>query len=131
MAVTGTMFVTLDCADARTLAKFWAAMLGGTIVFSTPQSVGVRSEAGRLAAMVVADYRPPTWPEAEVPKQIHLDLAVDDLETAVAEAIRHGATPAAVQPAPEARRILLDPAGHPFCLTTMIPREPAPSADAD
>ena len=131
MAVTQTMFVTLDCADAQSLAQFWAAMLGGTIVFSTAQSVGVRSEAGRLAAMVVADYRPPTWPESEVPKQIHLDLGVEDLEAAVAEAIRHGAIPAAVQPAPEARRILLDPAGHPFCLTTMIPRESAASADAD
>ncbi|HEY6798982.1 MAG TPA: VOC family protein [Kineosporiaceae bacterium] len=131
MAVTRTMFVTLDCADARTLAQFWAAMLDGTIVFSTPRSVGVHSEAGRLAAMVVADYRPPTWPEAEVPKQIHLDLSVDDLEAAVAEAVRHGAIPATVQPAPEARRILLDPAGHPFCLTTMIPRESAAGADAD
>jgi len=106
MAVARTMFVTLDCADARALAEFWAAMLGGTIVFSTPGSVGVRSEAGRLAAMVVADYRPPTWPESQVPKQIHLDLAVDDLETAVAEG------------------------GHPFCLTTMIPRESGASADA-
>jgi Glyoxalase-like domain len=131
VAVTGTMFVTLDCADARTLAEFWAAMLGGTIVFSTPRAVGVRSEAGRLAAMVVADYRPPTWPEPDVPKQIHLDLAVDDLDAAVAEAVRHGAVPAAVQPAPEARRILLDPAGHPFCLTTMIPRESAASPDSD
>jgi len=123
MVVTRTVFVTLDCADATALAEFWAAMLGGTVVFTTPRSVGVRSEAGWLAAMAVADYRPPTWPEPDVPKQIHLDLAVDDLEAAVAEAIRCGATPAAVQPAPEARRILLDPAGHPFCLTTMIPRE--------
>jgi hypothetical protein len=73
--------------------------------------------------MAVDDYQPPTWPEPDVPKQIHLDLAVDDLEVAVAEAIGCGATLAAVQPAPEARRILLDPAGHPFCLTTMIPRE--------
>ncbi len=123
MAVTRTMYVTLDCAEARPLAEFWAAMLGGTIVFSTPQAVGVRSEAGLIAAMVVPDYRPPTWPEPDVPKQIHLDLGVDDLEDAVAEAIAHGATPAAVQPAPEVRRILLDPAGHPFCLTTMIPRD--------
>jgi hypothetical protein len=42
-----------------------------------------------------------------VPKQIHLDL---------------GATRAEFQPAPDARRILLDPAGHPFCLTVGIPR---------
>jgi Glyoxalase-like domain len=119
------MFVTLDCAEPRALAEFWAAMLGGTIVFTTPQAVGVRSDAGLIAAMTVPDYRPPTWPDSDVPKQIHLDLAVDDLDAAVAEAIRCGATPATTQPAPEARRILFDPAGHPFCLTTMIPREAA------
>lgn len=114
------------CQDA-------GGVLGGDVGWDhrvlDPRSVGVRSDAGRLAAMAVADYRPPTWPEPDVPKQIHLDLAVDDLEAAVAEAIRHGATPAAFQPAPEARRILLDPAGHPFCLTTMIPRESGADGD--
>ena len=54
----------------------------------------VRSE-GR-----VADYRPPTWPEADVPKQFHLDLAVTDLQAAVDEAERLGATQTAFQPAP-------------------------------
>jgi Glyoxalase-like domain len=33
-----------------------------------------------------------------------------------------GAVSAQFQPAPEARRIMLDPAGHPFCLTTGIPK---------
>jgi hypothetical protein len=121
--VTRTVYVTLDCDDAQQLAQFWAAMLDGTIVFTTAAAVGVRSDAGRLAAVRVPGYRPPTWPEDDVPKQIHLDLGVDDLEAAVAEAVRCGATPTAFQPAPEARRVLLDPAGHPFCLTTGIPRE--------
>lgn len=39
------------------------------------------------------------------------------------EAERLGARPAPEQPAPEHRRVLLDPAGHPFCLTTQVPRE--------
>ncbi len=123
MAVARTGFVTLDCADPRPLAEFWAGMLGGTIVFTTAAAVGVRTEWIRLAAMAVPDYQPPTWPEAGVPKQIHLDLAVSDLDAAVAEAERLGATPAVFQPAPELRRILFDPAGHPFCLTTQIPPE--------
>jgi hypothetical protein len=59
--------------------------------------------------------------EAGVPKQLHLDLAVTDLDAAQSEAQRLGAAPAAVQPAPDRRRVLLDPAGHPFCLTTQIP----------
>jgi hypothetical protein len=35
-----------------------------------------------LASLKVLDYKPPTWPEADIPKQIHLDLAVTDLPAA-------------------------------------------------
>ncbi len=52
---------------------------------------------------------------------MHFDLAVRDLEAAQAEAVRLGATLAAAQPAPGRWRVLLDPAGHPFCLSTQIP----------
>jgi hypothetical protein len=76
-----------------------------------------------LAALKVEDYVAPTWPAAEVPKQIHLDLAVTDLDAAVAEAERLGARVAPFQPAPDRWRVLLDPADHPFCLTTQIPPE--------
>ncbi|HLM96560.1 MAG TPA: hypothetical protein VK283_09590 [Acidimicrobiales bacterium] len=31
------------------------------------------------------------------------------------------ADPAAAQPAPDRYLVLLDPAGHPFCLSTQIP----------
>ncbi len=48
---------------------------------------------------------------------------MSDLGAAVAEAGRLGAVAAVFQPAPGQRRTLLDPAGHPFCLTTQIPRE--------
>lgn len=123
MAVARTVFVTLDCADPLPLAQFWAAMLDGEIRIVSAATVGVRTSSVWITAMRVADYRPPTWPEPGVPKQIHLDLAVDDLPAAVAEAERHGATPTGFQPAPDLRRVMLDPAGHPFCLTTQAPRE--------
>jgi len=32
-----------------------------------------------------------------------------------------GATTAGHQPMPRAWRVLIDPAGHPFCLTTVTP----------
>ena len=41
-----------------------------------------------------------------------------DLPAAVADAVRLGATEAAHQPMPDVWRVLVDPAGHPFCLTT-------------
>lgn len=123
MAVARSGVVTLDCAAAEPLAEFWAAMLGGEIVFRSPIAVVVRTDWVALGAMEVPGYTPPTWPEPDVPKQIHLDLAVGDLAASVAQAVRLGATVAAEQPAPDRRRVLLDPAGHPFCLTTQIPSQ--------
>ena len=46
---------------------------------------------------------------------MHLDVEVDDLEIAVADALALGAALAADQPQDDVR-VLLDPAGHPFCL---------------
>jgi len=62
-------------------------------------------------------YRPPVWPERpdEQHKMIHLDIRVDDLDAAVAHALAAGARLAEHQPRSDLR-VLLDPAGHPFCL---------------
>jgi hypothetical protein len=46
---------------------------------------------------------------------MHLDLQVDDLDEAVAHAVEAGAELASFQPQ-EKVRVMLDPAGHPFCL---------------
>jgi len=46
---------------------------------------------------------------------MHLDFQVGDLESAVAEAVELGATMASAQHRSNVR-VLLDPAGHPFCL---------------
>jgi len=46
---------------------------------------------------------------------------VRDLEVAEADALALGATKASHQPSPDSWRVLIDPAGHPFCITTMIP----------
>jgi len=46
---------------------------------------------------------------------LHLDIATDDLEAAVAFAIECGATQAEFQPQEDVR-VMFDPDGHPFCL---------------
>jgi hypothetical protein len=46
---------------------------------------------------------------------MHFDFQVGDLDDAVAEAQALGATVAQHQPQDNVR-VLLDPAGHPFCL---------------
>ena len=113
--------MSLDCAEPRRLAEFWAALLGGEVAYASDEFVAIKTDRGWLSTVRVADYAPPTWPDGTLPKQMHFDLAVDDLEGAEAEAIRLGASRATVQPAPERWRVLLDPAGHPFCLSTQIP----------
>lgn len=47
---------------------------------------------------------------------MHFDFQVGDLESAVADAVGLGATVAHHQPQENVRVLLLDPAGHPFCL---------------
>lgn len=46
---------------------------------------------------------------------MHLDIEVDDLDVSSAHAVEGGAVVAGHQPQ-EGVRVLLDPAGHPFCL---------------
>jgi hypothetical protein len=63
------------------------------------------------------EYVRPVWPSAPGNQHItaHLDIPVDNLEIAVAHAVEAGAILADVQPQQHVR-VLLDPAGHPFCL---------------
>jgi len=78
--------------------------------------VELRAEHGvALAFQLAPDHRPPQWPSAEHPQQIHLDFAVPDLDEGEAAIIALGARKAEVQPG-ETFRVFLDPAGHPFCL---------------
>lgn len=121
MTVARLALTALDCADPEPLAEFWAALLGGTIVLRTEQVVVVKTGTMLLGATRVPDYTPPTWPGGGTPKHQHLDLAVRDLDAAEQEALRLGARKADVQPGPDRWRVLLDPAGHPFCLTITIP----------
>jgi hypothetical protein len=113
--------ISLDCNDPQKLAKFWADLLEGNIAFSVEHFVAVKLDSMWITAVKVEDYSPPTWPENEIPKQMHLDLAVTDLTAASARAISLGATESPTQPSPDTYIVMLDPAGHPFCLTTQIP----------
>jgi len=115
--------VTLDCDDPAALAAFWASLLDGEVAFSSDHFVAVKLAHQWLTAIRVENYAAPTWPSDEVAKQIHLDLAVTDLETAVATAMGLGAVRPDHQPGADSYVVLLDPAGHPFCLTTQIPEE--------
>lgn len=121
MAIARLGSISLDCADPAELGAFWAGLLDGEVAFTSDTFVAVKTEGVWLAAVKVEGYRAPDWPDASVPKQLHLDVAVTDLDAATAAATALGATVAALQPAPDRWRVLFDPAGHPFCLSTQIP----------
>jgi predicted enzyme related to lactoylglutathione lyase len=115
MAIGRNPCVAIDCADPGDLAKFYAALLDWKIV-DEDDWVEVRSDDGQCIAMQrVEGYNPPTWPSQHVPQQMHLDIDVDDLDDAEAAVIALGATKHEHQPGTEFR-VMLDPAGHPFCL---------------
>jgi Glyoxalase-like domain len=117
-SATRFVAVSLDCADPAVLADFYLKLLGGEIGWRSADSVGVRVPGVVLAMQRVAGYRPPAWPGSSI---VHLDLgAGEDLEPAAARAVEAGAVQAEDQPDPR-WRVLLDPAGHPFCITTMTP----------
>ena len=116
--------VSLDCADPSELAEFYLQLLGGRLLWSRPSSVGVQTPGLLLIPQRVADYEPPSWPGSSI---VHLDLTAGaELVLAERRAVTLGAQ--IVEPQPDPRwRVLLDPAGHPFCITTMAP-EPEPAA---
>ncbi|WP_422743189.1 VOC family protein [Mycobacterium sp. WMMD1722] len=115
--------ISIDCPDPDVLARFYRDLLGLEEVFATADR-GIVSLAGAgpmLTLMRVDSYAAPSWPAGPQHQQMHLDVAVDDLDAAVSAALALGAVEAGHQPAAQAWRVLLDPAGHPFCLSTVRP----------
>jgi catechol 2,3-dioxygenase-like lactoylglutathione lyase family enzyme len=116
--------VCLDCADAEEMARFYGNLLGWEVTASDgPGWISMRDPAGGVSLSFQAEewYTPPTWPEEPDAqhKMIHFEIEVDDVEDAVAFAVQSGARVAPHQPAdrdPAQLRVMLDPAGHPFCL---------------
>jgi catechol 2,3-dioxygenase-like lactoylglutathione lyase family enzyme len=116
LTVTGT---NIDAPDANALADFYRRLLGFETRTEEPGWVVLRPPGGghTLNFQTEERYVPPVWPAGpgDPQMQMHLEIAVDDLEAGVAHAVAEGATLAAFQPQDHVR-VCLDPAGHPFCL---------------
>ena len=108
--------VTLDTADPAASAAFWSGMLGWDVAYSEGDYAMLTGPSNALGFGRVEGYVAPGWPNENGSKQFHFDLAVDDLDAAQEAAVELGATVADPQPG-ETWRVLLDPSGHPFCLT--------------
>jgi catechol 2,3-dioxygenase-like lactoylglutathione lyase family enzyme len=113
--------VVIDCADVAELTHFYAELRGWKIhhLDDKDGSLDVREGVAYLNIQHNPDYSRPSWPAkpGEQQMQLHLDFEVTDLAGETARAIALGAVLAGHQPQPNVR-VLLDPAGHPFCLYT-------------
>ena len=115
-AVTLKM-ITLDCPDPRVSGAFWAELLGWEVAALEDEYAMLTGPAGiALGLGKVADHQPPGWPNDRGSKQFHFDLACTDIDATRTRVVELGGTVPDDQPG-DTWTVVLDPAGHPFCLT--------------
>src|SRR5438034_7482988 len=102
----------LDCPDARQLSTFYAELVGKPVTYEG-EGQAMTDDDGAQPVMFqqIAEYHPPRWPDPAYPQQLHLDVTVDDVETAEAAVLKLGAT--SLSSGGENWRGYADPAGKP------------------
>src|SRR3712207_4347057 len=127
--------VVLDTSDVRGLAEFYRQLLGYEYrPGDEPPPPGQPDPKGsdwlvlidpagkaRLAFQHVDDLPRSTWPDSDVPQQLHLDLEVGTAEELTAQherVLRLGASllQDRFDDPDEPLYVYADPAGHPFCI---------------
>lgn len=113
--------VQLDAPDVAVLAHFYSELRGWSIYTMDENDAALDCGEGvaYLAIQRNPDHVRPVWPTAPGAQQmqLHLDFEVTDLAAETTRAVALGATLPEHQPQDDVR-VLLDPAGHPFCLYT-------------
>ncbi|HEU5483275.1 MAG TPA: VOC family protein [Microlunatus sp.] len=105
-----------DTAEPVRDARFWSALLGWPITYTSPDwvVVAISDQHSGLAFQLAPDHRAPQWGDPARPQQMHFDVMVDSLATAEERVVQLGARLLA-----DRGSVWADPSGHPFCL---IPR---------
>ena len=124
----------LDTDDPRQLAEFYRQLFGLTYrEGDDPPPPGEPDERGsdwlvlrnpggvQLAFQQRDDYAPPTWGEETRPQMLHLDTVVGSVaqlerQRERAEGLGARVVLDRVDDPEEPLYVLLDPAGHPFCI---------------
>jgi hypothetical protein len=108
--------LVIDTPDPRGLATFYQELLGFMRVQDDEHWVVIGDSADRpgLAFQLAPNLQPPGWPDAGPPQQMHIDIAVADIEQAEEQALSLGAV--RLPGGGSTFRVYSDPSGHPFCL---------------
>ncbi len=112
---------TYDCSNCKILADFYIKLLGFENVLTGGGWTTLRSPQGWLLSFQeIDDYVPPVWPwkKGKQQQMIHMDIFVENLDESVEFAIKCGAKKSDIQYHEDSSIVMLDPEGHPFCLTT-------------
>ena len=118
--------VVLDSDNADELSAFYEKLLGWTRFKGEEFTVLANTEQNGFPTWItfqqVDNYVPPVWPATldEQQQMAHVDFHVEDVEEAVKYALSCGATMSEIQLEDE-WRVMLDPAGHPFCILPPMP----------
>ena len=114
--------ITFDCPDANQLADFYVKLSGWSKEISTDEWAALRTPEGILLVFqTVENHVPPVWPwkSGEQQQMAHIDFFVDNLPEAEELALKSGAKKSDIQFF-DSSTVMLDPAGHPFCLSTVL-----------
>ena len=112
--------IVLDSNNSDEWASFYQKLLGWKKTRYDDEWIIVSSENGEGTPLVFQEnknYKKPIWPSTsgEQQQMIHLDFYVDHVEEAIKHALSCGAQVSEVQLSND-WQVLLDPAGHPFCI---------------
>ena len=118
-----TMCIVLDSDNSEELSAFYEKLLGWTRVEHKPDDEWIVVHSGKndgspgLIFQQTENYMRPVWPNTPNKQQqmTHLDFHVEDLAEGVAHALSCGAVLSEIQ-FDDSFRVMLDPAGHPFCI---------------
>jgi len=113
--------VAFDCPNANDLADFYVKISGWEKEISSDEWAALRTPEGILLVFQTVDnYVPPVWPweNGKQQQMAHIDFYVEDLGEAEKLAIKHGAVKSGIQFF-DTSTVMFDPAGHPFCLSTV------------
>jgi len=119
--ISSIIGIAFDCPNANELADFYVKISGWKKEISSDEWAALRTPEGILLVFqTVENYVSPVWPwkDGEQQQMAHIDFKVDNLQEAEELAMACGARKSDVQ-FYDTSTVMFDPAGHPFCLSTV------------